>query len=193
MQSVIAAARKEEPMQPVIAHLVEAGADIRIIDSLGKMQSITYMPDRAVHRVITFSPGRWSAPAISADMIVSHLSISWLRLPLLVALRAAYSAVPLVHVEYRHAATGRSPGRVPGFRRMSLLRASYALFDRVVTAHAGQAGFLRENGLVEEHSLFALNLKLDLESFLARELSACSTGQAAGRIGGTAPLAIAGE
>lgn len=193
MQSVIAAARKEEPMQPVIVHLVEAGTDIRTIESLGKIQSITYMPDRAVHHVITVSPGRWSAPAISADMIVSHLSVSWSRLPLMVALRAAYPAVPLVHVEHRHAESDRVRGRVPGLRRMSLLRASYALFDWVVTAHAGQAEFLRGNGLVEEHSLFALKSNLDLWTFLAGEVSACSTGQAAGRIGRTAPLAIAGE
>ncbi len=193
MQSVIAATRKEGPMQPVIVHLVEAGTDIRTIDSLGRMQSITYMPDRAVHRVITVSPGRWSAPAISADMIVSHLSISWSRLPLLVALRAAYPAVPLVHVEHRHAESDRVLGRVPGLRRMSLLRASYALFDRVVAAHTGQAQFLLGNGLVEEHSLLALKSKLDLEKFLARELSADSTGRVAGGIGGPAPLAIAGE
>ncbi len=193
MQSVIAAARKEEPMQPVIVHLVEAGTDIRTIDSLGKMQSNTYLPDRAVHRVVTVASGRWSAPTHSANMIVSHLSISWQRLPLLVALRAAYSALPLVHVDHRCAAIGLSPGQVPGYLTMSLLRASYALFDRVFSTHAGQARFLRENGLVEEHCLFVLPAKADLESFLAMTLPAGSTGWAAGPIAGPAPLAIAGE
>ena len=87
---------------PRVIHLVDdttAGGVMRVIDH------ILTSPDLAAqanHSLVHLPRGKISARVYKADLIVSHLSISWRNLPMLIAARAANASTPLVHIEHSY-------------------------------------------------------------------------------------------
>ena len=101
-----------------------------------------------------------------ATTIVSHLAISWRSLPMLIALRACNPSARLIHVEHSYCA-GFEQHRVRKTARFhTLLRAVYALFDRVVAVSEGQAAWLQSIGVGPEKKLTAAPALIDLQPFL---------------------------
>ncbi|SFC09516.1 glycosyltransferase [Tropicimonas isoalkanivorans] len=149
-----------------IVHLVDdttAGGVTRVIDF---MLASPEMAGLGRHRVVVVPRGRFSAPALDDDIIVSHLSVSWRNLPQLVALRARYADRTLIHVEHSYTAafTGLKVRHRPRF--FALLRTAYSLFDRLVAVSEAQGRWLSERGLVRREALAVIPSCVDLAPFL---------------------------
>ncbi len=145
-----------------IVHLIDdttAGGVMRVLDYI---KSNRQMNATATHEVVEMPRSRFSLRRIQADVIVSHLSISWKSLSTLVALRAAHADLPLLHVEhsYTQAFTALN---VPHPKRFgALLRTAYALFDRVIAVSHAQGKWLTSRGLVSQHALRVIPSCVDL-------------------------------
>jgi glycosyltransferase involved in cell wall biosynthesis len=125
-----------------IVHLVDdtsPGGVTRLLDH------VRACPDMAAlgrHEVVAVRAGLSLPPQAGADVVVSHVVLSWRNLPYLAALRARHPRTPLIHVEHSY-----SPAfmelHVPSERRFrAMLTASLALFDRVVTISTAQRDWL---------------------------------------------------
>lgn len=151
---------------PKIIHLVDdtsAGGVTRFLNTIRKDSTLA---ETAKHEVLPVARGRLPM-GLSADVIVSHLSVSWRTLPSLVALRARYAHLPLVHIEHSYS-EGFVAAKVRNLGRFHcLLRTAYALFDRVVAVSHGQAKWLRDTGLVTAEALTVISPCVDLDPFLA--------------------------
>lgn len=145
-----------------IVHLVDdttAGGVMRVLDYLKTNRTLN---DYATHEVVEVPRSRFSLRRIHADIIVSHLSISWKSLSSLVALRAAHADLPFLHVEHSYT-QAFSALNVPHFKRFSaLLRTAYALFDRVIAVSHAQGKWLTSRELVGQQALRVIPSCVDL-------------------------------
>lgn len=152
-----------------IAHLVDdttAGGVTRYLDFLRQDPQMARIADHQVCVVPRHAPAR---AGIDADMIVSHLAITWRGLPGLMALRARHSGLPLVHVEHSYSEGFTAANVTHRTRFHHLLRCAYALFDRVVAVSAAQAGWLERRGLVRAQALDVIPPCVDLAPCAALE------------------------
>lgn len=151
-----------------IVHLIDdttAGGVMRVLDLL---RTDARLATSATHRVQTVSRGRLAAPVVEgADIIVSHLSVSWRSLPMLVGLRARYAHLPLLHVEhsYTGAFAALNVKRTRRFR--TLLRTAYSLFDRIVAVSAAQAAWLKDSALADPAQVVTIASAVEVAPFLA--------------------------
>jgi D-inositol-3-phosphate glycosyltransferase len=152
---------------PRIAHLIDdttAGGVMRV---LGHIQACPQMSALGTHRIIAVPRDGTAAAPIDAEVLVSHLSLSWRRLPWFVSLRAVHAHLPMIHVEhsYTEAYAGLNVIRRARFR--TLLATAYSLFDRVVAVSASQGAWLADRGLVAAENLAVIPSTVDLAPFLA--------------------------
>ncbi|WP_341365907.1 glycosyltransferase [Yoonia sp. BS5-3] len=151
--------------KPKVAHLIDdttAGGVMRVLDHLTTSSDLA---EDADHRILKVKRGRIMLRRIKANMIVSHLSISWRTLPALLALRLAHPFAKIVHVE--HSYTGgfvehnvQSTGRF-----YLLLRLGFWLFDKVIAVSKGQADWLQKMQLVKPAKLTVIRSYVDLSPF----------------------------
>ncbi|WP_172293323.1 glycosyltransferase [Pseudoruegeria sp. HB172150] len=145
-----------------IAHLVDdtnPGGVTRYLDFLA---SDPGMAELAHHQIVVVPRNRPARVAVEADVIVSHLAISWRGLPGLMSLRARHSGIPLIHVEHSYSA-GFVTANVKARRRFhTLLRTAYALFERVVAVSHAQANWLLQRDLVQNDVLSVIQPQVDL-------------------------------
>ncbi|MEQ8877096.1 MAG: glycosyltransferase [Phycisphaerales bacterium] len=147
-----------------IVHLVDdttAGGVMRMLDHLMSQSGLAHQNLRKLTR------GSLSSGRIDADVIVSHLTISWRGLPGLIALRAMNPAARIIHVEhsYTRAFTALNVARKARF--FALLRVAYSLFDRVVAVSRAQAAWLEERRLVNPEALAVIPPDVPLEPLTA--------------------------
>lgn len=150
-----------------VVHLVDdttAGGVMRVLDHI---LTAPEMGEMAQHSLVRVERGRVSLKRIEADVIVSHLAVSWRALPMLAALRARHPLTPLVHVEHSYtegfvAANVRRKGRFA-----TLLRLAYRLFDRVVAVSRAQGEWLTRSGAVRAAALRVIPSCVDLSEFRA--------------------------
>lgn len=150
-----------------IVHLIDdtqPGGVMRYLDFLA---NDPVLAREARHEVVTVSRTRPLPGAVAADLIVSHLTVTWRGLPGLMLLRATHPGVPLIHVEHSYCA-GFAAANVSAPRRFhTLLRSAYALFDRVVAVSAAQGAWLRLRGLVQPGALSVIQPCVALDAFRA--------------------------
>lgn len=152
--------------RPRVLHLVDDATPGGVTRVLDQIRSSLDMARDARHEVITVQRNK-GLPNLRADVIVSHLSISWRSLPALISFRARHASTPLIHVEhsYTHAFTALN---VPmKLRFFALLRTAYALFDKVVAVSQPQAAWLERRGLVRPDMLHVITPVVDLRGFRA--------------------------
>jgi glycosyltransferase involved in cell wall biosynthesis len=147
-----------------IIHLVEDCADDRITDGLDFLAAKS--ADSSHHQVVRVRRGQLSAPKVTADVIVSHLSVCWTNLPLFTALRAVYPSTPLVHVEHRHGERFVALNVKRARRFETLTRSAMAIFDHVVAVSAGQAQWMRRKAYGHGDHISVLSACADLGIFL---------------------------
>lgn len=148
-----------------LVHLMDdttAGGVTRVVSHM------TGLPDFAGgcrQQVKTVNRRAWSHGRIDADVIISHLAISWRSLPALMALRAQHPGARLIHVE--HSYTQQFVAlNVPAARRFySLLRVAYSLFDGVVAVSEGQGKWIAGRELVDPERLFVIPSAINLRPF----------------------------
>ncbi len=138
-----------------VAHLsndAALGGVTRFLDALGRRLSPRIRQCRYAVR-----PERALPPKIDDDIVVLHFTMSWSKLPFLLALRARGGSRPVVLVEHSYsAAFERTYVKAP-WRFRLMLRLSYALCDRVVAVSYGQAAWMRRARLLAATKLTVIS------------------------------------
>jgi D-inositol-3-phosphate glycosyltransferase len=100
---------------------------------------------------------------IKADVIVSHLAVSWRTLPSLIALRALHADLRLIHVEHSYTECSTALNVKHKHRFLTLLKTACSLFDRVVAVSHDQARWFGARALVSRANLFVIPSTVDLD------------------------------
>ncbi len=151
--------------RPKVMHIVDdttAGGVMRVLEFIKQSPTLNAAADHQVKPVVR---GALKLERHDADLVVSHLAISWRTLPALLALRAANWGTPLVHVEhsYTEGFVEHCVGNTKRFH--TLLKAGFRIFDRVVAVSDGQAQWLVDAGLVANEKLKTIQSCVDLKMF----------------------------
>lgn len=154
-------------MIPSIVHLVDDATVGGVTRMLDHMISSPALARIGVHRVEPVARGRLAPPLVTADIIVSHLSICWSNLPMLTALRGTYPDALLIHVEHSYSERFVALKVGNPERFAALVQAAYALFDRVVAVSEPQGAWLRRRGFVRPEALAVVPPCVDLSACLA--------------------------
>ncbi|SIN77445.1 glycosyltransferase family 4 protein [Vannielia litorea] len=150
-----------------VLHLVDdttAGGVMRVIDHLLTAPELAAQAD---HELRTVARGGIGPGRLKADVIVSHLAVSWRALPMLALLRLCNPRARLIHVEhsYTEAFVAECVPRKGRFTR--LLRTAYRLFDTVVAVSAAQGAWLARIGAVRTGALRVIRSTVDTAPFRA--------------------------
>ena len=152
--------------EQTIIHLIDdttPGGVMRVLDYVTTHPDLT---GTMRHEFRQIKRGSLSAPRLQADLIVSHLAISWRGLPFLMVLRALNAQTPMLHVEHSYTA-GFVAHNVPSKLRFhTLLRTAFALFDKVAAVSAAQRDWLAARELVDPARLELLRSAVDVMPFL---------------------------
>lgn len=150
-----------------IAHLIDdqsPGGVTRYLDFIAHTPGMAKL---ARHMIVPVPRTHPASVRFEADLIVSHLAISWRGLPGLITLRARHAGTPMVHVEHSYS-EGFTAANVPARARFhTLLRCAYALFDRVVAVSQAQGDWLTRRGLVRPETLAVIRPSVDMSEFRA--------------------------
>jgi D-inositol-3-phosphate glycosyltransferase len=155
-----------------VVHLVDdttAGGVMRVLDHL---MTAPELSRDATHSLEIVDRRAFMTRRIRADLIVSHLAISWRVLPLLLSLHARHPRARLVHVEHSYT-EGFVAANVTHRRRFALLlRIAYRVFDRAVAVSHAQGAWLQRSGAVRRSALTVIQSCVDLSAFRAVALPA---------------------
>ena len=151
--------------RPMILHLVDdatAGGVMRVVDFI---QSSTGMAEMGEHQVQQVKRGKIIARPFQADVIVSHLAISWRSLPALIAIRAANATKQFIHIEHSYTEAFVAL-KVKNRRRFAaLLKVAFSLFDRVVAVSHAQANWITSRGFCAPTKLATIQSCVDLAAY----------------------------
>ncbi|MEQ8654419.1 MAG: glycosyltransferase family 4 protein [Kiloniellales bacterium] len=170
-------------MPTTIAHLIDDSSPGGVNRVLDHLLSSPMLGRIGQHEIVRVKRGRLSTPSVQADIIVSHLSVCWRNLPLLVGLRGRYADRPLIHVEHSYSQGFVAANVAKRARFHSLLRTSYSLFDKVVAVSEGQAAWMELRGLVPAGRLVTIPPCVDLAPFLRVPSKQSDTTRVFGALG----------
>ncbi len=148
-----------------VVHLVDdttAGGVMQVVDHITTSADLA---QDAQHSVRIVNRRSLAIGRIDADVIVSHLSISWRGLPILLSLRATNTHASLVHVEHSYTEGFVANNVTRHGRFATLLRTSYAIFDRVVAVSRAQGRWLTSRRYVHPESLVVIQSCADMAAF----------------------------
>ena len=152
--------------EQTIVHLIDdmtPGGVMRVLDHVSTHHELT---DTMRHEFHKIKRGSLSAARLEADLVVSHLTISWRGLPFLIQLRALNAQTPMLHVEHSYTA-GFVAHKVPSKLRFhTLLRTAFALFDKVAAVSVAQRDWLVARELVDPAKVALLRSAVDVMPFL---------------------------
>lgn len=165
-----------------VAHLIDdtsPGGVSRFLEFVQADPGIAALSD---HQMIQVPRRRPASVPIDADIIVSHLAISWRNLPGFMQLRAMYPDARMIHVEHSYC-PGFIARKVPSLPRFhALLRCAYAMFDQIVAVSHDQRDWLLRQHLAATEAVSVISPCVDLSGF--RKLkAACGTIRTIGAIG----------
>lgn len=126
-----------------ICHLVDdtsPGGVTRMLDFIQASEKMARLGD---HNVIVSSAGLSKPPAMNADVIVSHIVLSWRNFPFFLALRARYPRTPIVHIEHHYSQSFVIAEVANPKRFKAMLSLSMSIFDRVIAISGTQYDWLR--------------------------------------------------
>lgn len=137
---------------------------MRMLDFI---QGSAEMAALGTHEIVETPAGLTKPPRVQADVIVSHIVLSWKNLPFFVALRARYPRATLVHIEHHYSAAfaAAEVTRLARFRAM--LRVSMSLFDRVIAISGAQQSWLRDTVGISDTAMTLIPSCVALDDFLA--------------------------
>ncbi len=134
-----------------VAHLVDdsaVGGVTRFLDAL-----TGELGEKVRQSRISVKPLATLPPRIDADVVIVHFTMSWSKLPFLLALRARFGTRPIVLVEHSYSAAFERLAVPAPHRFRMMLRSSYRLVDRVVSVSYGQARWMRAAHLLPADKL----------------------------------------
>ncbi len=148
-------------------HLIDDTSPGGVMRMLSFIQGSARMAEMGTHEVMTSPAGLSRPPKINADVIVSHIVLSWRNLPFFFALRARYPKVTLVHVEHHYSAAFEAQEVTRAGRFRAMLRVSMSLFDRIVTISGAQQTWLRDRVGISPAGMYLIPSCVALDEFLA--------------------------
>lgn len=153
---------------PIVLHLVDdttAGGVMRVVDFI---QTSLGMAELGEHRIQQVKRGKIHGRPFCADIIVSHLAISWRSLPALIAMRAMNGGKLFVHIEHSYTEAFVALNVKNRRRFGTLLKVSFSLFDRIIAVSHAQAKWLKARDYCRSAKLATIQSCVDLAPF--REL-----------------------
>ncbi|MBV1886608.1 MAG: glycosyltransferase family 4 protein [Parvibaculaceae bacterium] len=151
-----------------VIHLVDdtkPGGVMRFLDHLTSTANQAEV-GLGKQEVLVVKRGTWLAPQLDVDVIVSHLSVSWINLPFFLSLRNRHTNAHIIHVEHSYSA-GFMEHNVTNQKRFhTLLSTTYALCNRVIAVSEGQAEWMRDNALLSPNRLNVITPRVDLSPML---------------------------
>ena len=157
-----------------VTHLLDdtaLGGVTRFLDAL----AITLDPRTRQNRVGT-NPRRLLPPRLDADVVVVHFTMSWSKLPYLLALRARRGRRPIIIVEHSYTGAFESVYVLTPTRFRMMLRMSYSLVEQVVAVSYGQAAWMRSKRLLPAGKLCVISPFTDCASLADLPLPAPHSG-----------------
>jgi len=119
------------------------------------------------HDIVKTPAGYARPPKIDADIIVSHIVLSWRNLPFFFALRARHPRKTIVHIEHHYSAAFEAAEVTKQARFRAMLRVSLSLFDRVVAISKAQRDWLRDGVGASDATMHLIPSCVSLDAFLA--------------------------
>lgn len=148
-------------------HLIDDTGPGGVMRTLDFICTAPAMADLGTHEIVTTPAGLSIPPRMAADIIVSHVVLSWRNLPFFAGLRARYPRTTIVHVEHHYSPAFEAAEVTHPFRFRHMLRMSMALFDRVVAISTAQADWLRACVGISDGVMRLIPPCVALEAFLA--------------------------
>lgn len=127
-----------------IVHLVDDTSPGGVTRLLDFIRAAPGMGALGQHEVVVVDGGLSAAPPLTADVVVSHVVLSWRNLPFFARLRARHRATPLIHMEHSYSPAFMADHVAHPTRFRAMLRLSFALFDRVITISTAQRDWLQD-------------------------------------------------
>lgn len=165
-----------------IIHLVDdttAGGVMRVVDFI---ESSNKNQDRFHHERVAVSRGKLQATRFDADVIVSHLTISWRSIPALYVMRTANAGTPIIHVEHSYTEAFVAHNVRNQARFTTLLRVGFAIFDQIIAVSHAQAKWFLAKQLCPARRVTTIQSCVDLAAFRALPLRE-GPGRVIGAIG----------
>jgi len=101
------------------------------------------LSDVAESEILAVKPSLSIAPALGADVIITHFPPAWRFLPFLLSLKVRNPRARLVHVEHSYTGAWAALKVARPARFRTMLRIAYSLFHQIVAVSHGQAVWLR--------------------------------------------------
>ncbi len=152
---------------PRVLHLVDdntAGGVMRVINYLLTSPELA---SHGHHRILHVMRGKITRQVHQADLIVSHLSISWRNLPVLIAARDANASTPIVHVEHSYTEAFVALNVTNRSRFTTLIRTAFSLFDRIVAVSHAQAAWISKRDFCRADKVVTIQSCVDLSALRA--------------------------
>lgn len=150
-----------------ICHLVDDTGPGGVTRFLDFMSGSPITAALGEHEVIPVHAGFSRAPRPKADIIVSHVVLSWKNVPFFVALRSANPRATLIHMEHSYSPAFEHLHVKSAKRFRAMLSISLALFDRVVAICEAQQDWLTGPVGVPAAKVALIPPCVDLSQFLA--------------------------
>jgi glycosyltransferase involved in cell wall biosynthesis len=151
--------------KPTFVHLIDDTTPGGVMRLLDHIQTSPDMARNGHHSLRVVKRGTLSMRRIKADIIVSHLVVSWRSLPALLSLRALNAGTPMIHVEHSYT-QGFSAHNVPHRKRfLNLLRIGYSGFDHLVAGSHAQARWMFRHRLADLGALSVIPPVVGLGAF----------------------------
>jgi glycosyltransferase involved in cell wall biosynthesis len=148
-----------------VLHLVDdttAGGVKHVVDFI---LSSNATQKNILHERLEVKRGKISSTRFDADIIVSHLSISWRSVLALVSLRTANVGKTLIHVEHSYTEGFTAHNVKHKTRFVTLLRFGFSLFDKIIAVSNAQAKWFTDLCLCPAHRITTIQSCVDLEPF----------------------------
>lgn len=147
-------------------HLIDDTSPGGVMRMLDFIQSSPKMGALGSHEIVTTPAGFSRPPKIAADVIVSHIVLSWRNLPFFFALRARHPHATFVHIEHHYSPAFEDAEVKNQARFRKMLRLSMSLFDRVIAISNAQLNWLRDSVQVSSDKMSLVPSCVALDAFL---------------------------
>lgn len=149
-----------------ICHLVDDTSPGGVTRFLDTIKSSPGMSDLGHHHIVPVRAGLSTPPRIEADVIVSHIVLSWKNLPFLFQLRARNVRTPMIHMEHSYSPAFEKLYVASPVRFGSMLTVGLSLFDRVISISNAQQKWLKEKARLSDSKIVLIPPFVDLTYFL---------------------------
>jgi len=147
-----------------ICHIVDdtsPGGVSRFLDFMSRASVL------GVHEIIPVQAGLSKPPRLDADVVVSHVVLSWKNLPFFTALRATNIGKPIIHIEHSYSPAFEQLHVTSPRRFHAMLGVSFSLFDKVVAICGAQRDWLVESTATSQEKVELIPPCVDISAFRA--------------------------